>query len=105
FVAFGGASRARAKTARERTNNTTQEIPVGEREDAVGEREDGGRPIYEGMLAVRMLSAGEERDWWSLNEQSTIMRGERSGATLRLGDPIDVRVLRVDTSAGRVDLA
>jgi ribonuclease R len=63
------------------------------------------RPIYEGMLPVRLLSSGEEREWWSLNEQSTIMRGERSGAILRLGDPVDVRVVRVEASAGRVDLA
>lgn len=62
-------------------------------------------PIYEGMLPVRLLSAGEERDWWELNEQSTILRGKRSGATIRLGDRIDVRVVRVDTAAGRVDLA
>ena len=65
----------------------------------------GELSIYEGMLPVRLLGAGEERDWWSLNEQSTILRGERSGATLRLGDPIDVRVVRVDAAAGRVDLA
>jgi ribonuclease R len=70
-----------------------------------GESENASRPIYEGMLPVRLLSAGEERDWWALNEQSTILRGERSGATLRLGDPIDVRVVRVDASGGRVDLA
>ena len=57
------------------------------------------------MLPVRLLGVGEEREWWTLNDQSTIMRGERSGATLRLGDPIDVRVVRVDASAGRVDLA
>jgi ribonuclease R len=61
--------------------------------------------LYEGMLPVRLLSAGEERDWWALNDQSTILRGERSGATLRLGDSIDVRVVRIDASAGRVDLA
>jgi ribonuclease R len=65
----------------------------------------GPQPIYEGMLPMRLLSAGEEREWWALNEQSTILRGERSGATLRLGDTIDVRVVRVDASAGRVDLA
>jgi ribonuclease R len=64
-----------------------------------------GRPTYEGMLPVRLLNAGEQRDWWELNEQSTIMRGERSGATLRLGDPVEVRVGRVDATAGRVDLA
>lgn len=57
------------------------------------------------MLPVRLLGGEEEREWWSLNEQSTIMRGERSGATLRLGDPVKVRVVRVDASAGRVDLA
>ncbi len=63
------------------------------------------RPTYEGMLPVRLLSTGEERDWWELNEHSTILRGQRSGATLRLGDPIEVRVVRVDAAAGRVDLA
>jgi ribonuclease R len=61
--------------------------------------------VFEGMLPVRLLSAGEERDWWTLNEQSTILRGERSGTALRLGDPISVRVVRVDAAAGRVDLA
>ena len=66
---------------------------------------DGEGPVFEGMLPVRLLGVGEEREWWTLNDQSTIMRGERSGATLRLGDPIDVRVVRVDASAGRVDLA
>jgi ribonuclease R len=70
-----------------------------------GESENASRPIYEGMLPVRLLSAGEERDWWALNEQSTILRGERSGTMLRLGDPIDVRVVRVDATGGRVDLA
>jgi ribonuclease R len=120
FIAFGDAPRARAKKARERTVDVASDVPGGKSHEP---------PIYEGMLPVRLLtltgtpsgahpeghtqwargrqagSAGEEREWWSLNEQSTIMRGERSGATLRLGDPIDVRVVRVDTSAGRVDLA
>jgi ribonuclease R len=45
------------------------------------------------------------RDWWELGEEGTILRGERSGATLRLGDPIAVRVERVDAPRGRVDLA
>jgi ribonuclease R len=66
---------------------------------------DGEGPVFEGMLPVRLLGVGEEREWWTLNDQSTIMRGERSGAMLRLGDPIEVRVVRVDASAGRVDLA
>ncbi len=100
FISFGGQPsnvlRARAEQVDERSMGVTREITAGESRE---------RPIYEGMLPVRMLSAGEERDWWTLNEQSTILRGERSGATLRLGDPIDVRVVRVDASAGRVDLA
>ena len=37
---------------------------------------------YEGMLPVRRLRG----DWWELNEQGTILVGERTGATLRLGD-------------------
>ncbi len=95
FIAFRGDPRARAKKANVGS--------VGSAAD--GDRSVEARPVYEGMLPVRILSAGEERDWWSLNEQSTILRAERSGATLRLGDPIEVRVVRVDTSAGRVDLA
>jgi ribonuclease R len=65
----------------------------------------GGQRVYEGMLPVRLLQAGGERDWWELNEEHTIMRGQRSGAVLRLGDEIAVAVLRVDTARGRVDLA
>jgi ribonuclease R len=98
------------------------------------EEEDLGLPVYEGMLPVRRISApdqrpgdgsssraehrsrhtrrsaGEgpqsaERDWWELNEHGTMLHGSRSGATLRLGDPIDVRVVGVQASRGRVDLA
>jgi ribonuclease R len=65
----------------------------------------GAEPTYEGMLSVRRMRSEDGRDWWELNEQATILRGERSGATIRLGDPIEVRVARVDTIRGRVDLA
>ncbi len=88
-------------------------------------------PAYEGMLPVRLLrappattertprgrnqrrshgtrDAGGDRDgareWWELNEQGTILQGERTGATLRLSDPVEVRVARVDSVRGRVDL-
>jgi ribonuclease R len=65
--------------------------------------------LYEGMLPVRRLrdpaadrdSAGE---WWEINELGTILHGERTGSTVRLGDPIEVRVDRVDPVRGRVDL-
>jgi ribonuclease R len=100
FVAFGGApcvrARVRAKKASGRSIDIAQETLRAD---------SHGRSIFEGMLPVRLLSVGEERDWWELNEQSTMLRGERSGSTLRLGDPIEVRVVRVDASAGRVDLA
>ena len=52
----------------------------------------------------RMRGAGGEREWWELNEQGTILHGESPGSTLRLGDPIEVRVARVDVARGRVDL-
>jgi ribonuclease R len=94
FVAFGNAPRARGGHATSR-----------DADGAVEQGEPRVSPIYEGMLPVRLLSTGEEREWWSLNEQSTIMRGERTGTMLRLGDPVEVRVVRIDASAGRVDLA
>jgi ribonuclease R len=64
-----------------------------------------GDPVYEGMLAVRnMHTPSGERDWWEINELGTVLRGERTGTTLRLGDAVTVRVARVDTPRGRVDL-
>jgi ribonuclease R len=55
---------------------------------------------FRGMLPVRRMHG----DWWELNEEGTILHGEETGATLRLGDPIAVRVRHVDTARGRVDL-
>ena len=55
---------------------------------------------HEGLLPVRRLRG----DWWELNEQGTILHGTRSGAAIRLGDPVRVRVHRVDAPRGRVDL-
>jgi ribonuclease R len=49
-------------------------------------------------------SPAGERDWWELNEQGTILQGQRSGRVLRLGDRVEVRVARVDAIRGRVDL-
>ena len=56
--------------------------------------------LYEGMLPVRRLRG----DWWELNEQATILVGTRNGGAIRLGDPISVRVGRIDAPRGRVDL-
>ncbi len=58
----------------------------------------GGR--FEGMVPVRRLRG----DWWELNEHQTILRGSRSGNTIRLGDPIRVEVGTIDAARGRVDL-
>jgi ribonuclease R len=55
---------------------------------------------FEGMLPVRRLGG----DWWELNEQATMLIGTRNGGTLRLGDPIEVRIGRIDAPRGRVDL-
>ena len=72
--------------------------------------------LYEGMLPVRRMLVespdrgqgasrpGPAEEWWEINELGTILQGQRTGATLRLGDQIDVTVARVDAQRGRVDL-
>ncbi len=55
---------------------------------------------FEGMLPVRRIHG----DWWELNEEGTILVGVRRGGAIRLGDPVKVRVERVDAPRGRVDL-
>jgi ribonuclease R len=55
---------------------------------------------FEGMLPSRRL-----RGWWTLNELGTALEDEDSGRRLRLGDPVDVVVDRVETARGRVDLS
>jgi ribonuclease R len=58
-----------------------------------------GEERFEGFLPVRRL-----RGWWTLNEVGTALEAEGSGRRLRLGDPIEVEVGRVDAPRGRVDL-
>ncbi len=60
----------------------------------------GERGSFEGLLPVRRLRG----DWWELNEQGTILVGTRNGGAIRLGDPVKVRVGRIDAPRGRVDL-
>jgi ribonuclease R len=55
---------------------------------------------YQGLLPVRRMRG----DWWELNEEDTMLLGTRSGATMRLGDPVTVRVDSIDAPRGRVDL-
>ena len=55
---------------------------------------------FEGLLPSRRL-----RGWWELNELNTALVADGSGRRLRLGDPIDVTVDRVEPARGRVDLS
>jgi ribonuclease R len=55
---------------------------------------------FEGFLPVRRMRG----DWWELNEEGTMLLGQKSGGVLRLGDAVRVRVDRVDAPRGRVDL-
>jgi ribonuclease R len=55
---------------------------------------------FDGFLPVRRMRA-----WWTLNELGTALVAEASGRQLRLGDPVDVVVDRVETARGRVDLS
>ena len=60
-----------------------------------------GEESYEGFLPVRRMRG----DWWELNEEGTMLLGERSGGVLRLGDQVRVKVERVEAPRGRVDLS
>jgi ribonuclease R len=59
--------------------------------------------VYEGMLPARRLPG----DRYELDRAEVALVGRGSGARLRLGDPISVRVAGVDAPRGRaeVDLA
>jgi ribonuclease R len=57
--------------------------------------------VYEGFVPARTIG-GDER--FELNEGETALVGRELGATIRLGDPISVRVTGVEAPRGRVDL-
>lgn len=56
--------------------------------------------VYEGMLPARTLP-GER---YELDRAEVALAGRGSGPTLRLGEPIEVRVSGVDSARGRCDL-
>jgi ribonuclease R len=56
--------------------------------------------VYEGFVPARLLRG----EYFALNETETALVGRRSGRALRLGDPISVKVGKVDANDGRVDL-
>jgi ribonuclease R len=55
---------------------------------------------FEGFLPVRRMRG----DWYQLNDAETALVGEDSGRAFRLGDPLRVRVGRVDAPRGRAEL-
>ena len=57
--------------------------------------------VFEGFLSSRRL--GGER--FEVSEFETALVGEATAKRYRLGDPVDVRVERVDRLTGKVDLA
>ncbi len=56
--------------------------------------------VYEGFLPARKLR-GER---FELNSEETALEGTRTGRRVRLGDPVAVRVVGVESARGRVDL-
>jgi ribonuclease R len=59
-----------------------------------------GEEGFEGFLPVRRMRG----DWWELNDEGTMLVGEKSGGVIRLGDEVRIKVDRVDSPRGRVDL-
>ena len=87
-----------------RLAESDQDNPLEFRGEVVGLIEKGafvrfGEEGFEGFLPVRRL-----RDWYTLNEPGTALIAERAGRALRMGDPIEVSVDRVEAPRGRVDL-
>jgi len=56
--------------------------------------------VYEGMLPARRLPG----EYFKLDEAEVALVGRESGARVRLGDPISVRVAGVDAARGRAEL-
>ena len=56
--------------------------------------------VFEGFLPARRLAG----DYFELDPTSTRMQGRRGGGIHRLGDPIDVKVERIERPTGKVEL-
>jgi ribonuclease R len=57
--------------------------------------------VFEGFLPARRLPG----DYFEPNDLGTALSGRRGGGTFRLGDPIDVRVERIEKHEGKVELS
>ena len=56
--------------------------------------------VYEGLAPVRLMRS----DHFDLNETETALVGRSTGQEIKLGDPVSVRVDRIEATRGRVDL-
>lgn len=57
--------------------------------------------VFEGFLPARRL----RDDYFELNPLGTALVGRRGGRTIRLGDPIEVRVAEIRRTEGKVEVA
>jgi ribonuclease R len=56
--------------------------------------------VFEGYVPARTLGG----DYYELNALGTALEGRRSGRAYRLGDPLAVRVEKIDRQVGKVEL-
>ncbi len=56
--------------------------------------------FVEGLVHVSMLS----NDYYIFDDKRHTLRGERTGAAFKVGDPVTVRIARVDIERRRIDL-
>ncbi len=56
--------------------------------------------VFEGYVPARSLGG----DYFELNELGTALEGRRTGRAYRLGDPLGVRVEKIDRPTGKVEL-
>lgn len=55
---------------------------------------------FDGMVPLASLRG----DWWEMADEGTAIFASSSGAVIRLGDPAEVMIERIDAVRGRVDL-
>jgi ribonuclease R len=102
FVAFGDGYEGMLAMRRLRGGNAGRRTGDPGRGTRHPVRGTGG-PVRQADRAGRAGNAGGT-GWWELNEEGTILHETRGGATIRLGDPLRVRVRGIDAVRGRVDL-
>ena len=57
--------------------------------------------MFEGFLPARRLGG----DYFEPNDLGTALAGRRGGRNYRLGDPISVRVERIEKHEGKIELS